>query len=149
MSKIPKKKAIEIEKNEIGCHLVISHKPHQSGYIEKWIDGKRYKLHRFIYEQIHGKIPNDLVIRHKCDNPTCINPDHLEIGTHEDNVEDRVVRNRSAIGISNGRAKLTDEDVRFIRSNKVNTNRELSIMFNVDSKVIRDVKSFKTWRHVL
>ncbi|MGL5580208.1 MAG: HNH endonuclease [Cetobacterium sp.] len=51
--------------------------------------------HRYFYEQIHGKIPEGLVVRHTCDNRLCLNPEHLILGTQLDNVQDRVERSRS------------------------------------------------------
>jgi hypothetical protein len=50
--------------------------------------------HRYVWQQANGPIPNGLVVRHKCDNPACVNLDHLELGTQADNMADRVNRNR-------------------------------------------------------
>ena len=55
---------------------------------------KTVKAHRWIYRLLHGEIPDGLVIRHKCDNPRCVNPRHLEIGTLSDNTRDAIVRRR-------------------------------------------------------
>lgn len=66
--------------------------------------GQRYFVHRLSYERHHGvKLDEDVIVRHKCDVPNCIRPDHLETGTHLDNVADRVARGRSAVGERNGR----------------------------------------------
>jgi hypothetical protein len=127
--------------------LCISHAKHRDGHVYICRDGKTKFLHRVVYEEKNGKIPEGMIIRHKCDNPSCINPDHLEVGTHKDNVTDRVERNRSAKGSNNGRAKLNDEKVREIRLSDLSIS-ELSRIFNVDRKVIRDVKNFITWKHV-
>ena len=72
--------------------------------------------HRLAYETLVGPIPEGHVVRHKCDNPPCINPDHLETGTHADNARDRVERGRSAIGLSVGTSKFSAKEVLEIRS---------------------------------
>ncbi len=79
-------------------------------------NGKKQQAHRVSWELRHGPIARGMVVRHKCDNPPCCNPDHLEIGTHADNSRDMVIRGRSLHGERNGRARLTDEQVRQIRS---------------------------------
>jgi hypothetical protein len=134
--------------NEKGCLLVISHHRSKDGHVKIQINGKQYRLHRYLFEQKYGKIPEGFVVRHKCDNPNCVNVEHLELGTHEDNVRDRVERDRSAKGERNGRAKLTEDDVRFIRSDNEHSVCQLAKMFNVDHKTIRNIKNYKTWKHV-
>lgn len=143
------RKPLKIETNDIGCELIVNRWMSKDGHIHLSNDGKRSLAHRLAYEQAFGEIPEGLIVRHKCDNPNCINPNHLELGTHEDNVKDRVERSRSAKGSNNGRAKLSEEDIRYIRNNDIHSNTELSKMFKVDPKAIRDIKNFKTWKHVV
>jgi len=69
------------------------------------------KTHRLAYEAWVGPIGEGLVVRHKCDNPPCINPEHLETGTHKDNMQDMYARNRNRSGTQ----RLTPKDVTFIR----------------------------------
>lgn len=142
------KKPIDTETNEKGCTLVVGKALNRDGYAVIWIDGIYHLAHRVSYEQSYGKISEGLVVRHKCDNPRCVNPSHLELGTHKDNALDRVKRDRSAKGIDNGRSKLTEDDVLFIRSDNGLNNSQLARMFNVDRKSIRCVKEYKTWTHV-
>lgn len=73
--------------------------------------------HRLAYETWVGPIPEGHVVRHKCDNSPCINPDHLETGTHADNMNDMVERGRCADqrGERGPRAKLSGKDVLDIR----------------------------------
>ena len=94
-------------------------KPTNNGYVYLTVAGKKVYAHRHAYEQAHGPIPDGLVVRHKCDNRRCINPDHLETGTKADNTQDMMERGRhrpvSIPGAANGRAVLSAEDVARIR----------------------------------
>jgi hypothetical protein len=78
---------------------------------------KSYAAHRLMYELKHGPIAEGQVIRHKCDNPPCINPDHLELGSVKDNVADMFARGRAnrASGERHGGAKLTISVLEIIR----------------------------------
>lgn len=68
-----------------------------TGYGVFKYNGKLHRAHRFALEVTHGEIPEGLVVRHKCDNPSCCNPEHLEIGTQADNMRDRTERGRGYI----------------------------------------------------
>lgn len=132
------------------CYLVIAKTitPTKDGHIHLRMNGDLVLLHRYVYEDSFGEIPKGLVVRHKCDNPNCINPNHLELGTHVDNVRDRVERNRSAKGESNGRTKLTEEQARFIKYDTNHTNSGLARMFNVSPKAVRLIKQGVNWKHI-
>ena len=101
-----------------------------------------------MYAQKYGDISSDDIIRHICDNPMCINPEHLIKGTHNDNVQDRVNRNRSAYGEKNGRSKLTESQViEIYNSNLINS--ELATIYHVHNKVIYDIKHKNKWKYLL
>lgn len=66
------------------------------GHIHEWRGGRRrlIKVHRLVYRETVGELPDHLLVRHSCDNPPCCNPEHLLIGTQADNVNDMVERHR-------------------------------------------------------
>jgi hypothetical protein len=78
------------------------------GEMQTYLLGKKkhYLMHRVSLQIFNGiDISSDNIVCHKCDNPSCINPKHLFLGTHLENVKDRVIKNRSAKGKNNGRYK--------------------------------------------
>lgn len=103
--------------------------------------------HRVSYVLNKGNIPSGLVVRHSCDNPTCVNPKHLLLGTHQDNVADRVNRNRSAIGERNGRSKLNPEQVKEILAS-ADTPTILGKRYHVDPRLIVKIKKREIWKHL-
>lgn len=107
--------------------------------------------HRLSYEMHKGQIPEGCVVMHSCDNPSCVNPDHLSIGTFKENTADMIAKGRKRTiapkGIDNGKAKLNDSLVRYIRQSSKNAAsiaRELSLSANC----IRGVRTGRTWSHV-
>jgi len=119
----------------------------KDGYAKIWRNGKEWREHRFVYTQHHGPIPRGLVVRHKCDNPSCINIDHLELGTPADNNRDRYVRNRYATNEDNPRSKLTNAQVKYIRDMyKIIAQRTLAKMFNVSNSCIVDIHYKRTYK---
>jgi hypothetical protein len=121
---------------------------HRQGYGVLWYEGKDRLEHRVAYCQHHGVTLDSIegqVIRHKCDNPPCINPEHLLIGTHKQNTQDMVSRGRQA------NVKLTWDMVRYIRANYVHRSREfgqypLAAMFGVSQSVVSEVIAHKIWK---
>lgn len=65
------------------------------GYGQIWVGGKVLRAHRVAYEAANGPIPEGMLVRHKCDNPLCCNPAHMELGTHDDNMRDKAIRDRA------------------------------------------------------
>ena len=80
------------------------------GYTYVRYNGVRQGTHRLAYETWVGPIPEGHVVRHKCDNHPCINPDHLETGTHADNARDKVERGRAPRGDSHWASKVTERE---------------------------------------
>lgn len=127
--------------------------PHK-GYGVFWREGKMNRAHRVSYEMTYGEIPKDMHVLHKCDNPACVRPEHLFLGTNDDNVADRVQKERSALGVGedNNRAKLTEQDIRDIRAEHATGKSgyvKLAKRYNVVPSTIRDIVHCKTWSHVV
>ena len=108
--------------------------------------------HRLAYEAWVGPIGEGLVVRHKCDNPPCINPEHLETGTNKDNTRDMITRGRDRIvGSKNSRAKFTDQDVLDIRmeyATGLTDQYRLARLFNVSQTTIGQIVRKETYFNV-
>ena len=116
---------------------------------------RNFLAHRFSYILYKGNIPNGLSVLHKCDVPQCVNPNHLEVGTHQDNMNDRKNRGRftkiSRRGEYNGIAKLTEDDVRKIRKMYKTGNynkKDLGNIFGCTRANIGSIINKKSWRHI-
>jgi hypothetical protein len=116
------------------------------GYGCFWINGKSYYAHRYSM-LLAGQDPTGYDILHSCDNPSCVNPSHLSLGTHADNMKDMKNKGRAHTG-KNLRIKLLDENqIKEIR-NSLDTHANLSRKYNVSSYTIQDVRSYKTYKYV-
>jgi hypothetical protein len=103
--------------------------------------------------KLHNKkdIPSGMFVMHKCDNPKCVNPYHLSIGTPKDNTQDMIAKGRKRVvspkGEGNGKSLLDAEKVRLIRSSKL-SHVELGRQLGVSSNCIRGVRIGRTWSHI-
>lgn len=106
--------------------------------------------HRFSWERANGPIPDGLIIRHKCDNPRCSNPRHLETGTYADNMADMVERGRSKTGESNPSAKLTHERVAEIKKRLIGGESQQSLAreYGVCQQTVSDISRGRNWASV-
>lgn len=77
-----------------GCWLWTGSTSKGYGQLSTWGGEQNYKAHRLAWELMNGPVPDGLVVRHKCDNPRCVNPSHLEVGTQKDNSMDTSRRGR-------------------------------------------------------
>lgn len=120
-----------------------------SGYGRFTTEGKKLRAHRFAYTAYKGPIPQGMLVLHSCDNPRCVNPDHLRVGTNVDNTRDKRDRNRfnAPKGEASNLSKLSEQDVVQIRSD-TRIAREVARDFGVTRSAIQSVRSKKTWAHV-
>jgi hypothetical protein len=114
--------------------------------------GKSLFAHRYSYELHNGKIPDGMFVMHKCDNPSCVNPNHLLVGTPKDNTQDALSKNRLKTIFLNGEnhpnCKLSINDVKYIKSHNEIKSIELANMFNVSPQTICDIRKNRKWRNV-
>lgn len=112
---------------------------------------KKFLAHRESYKKYKGPIPPGMLVRHSCDNPICVNPDHLSIGTYKDNSDDKVERGRQAKGESNGFAKLTEKQVLEMRSlysfRKV-TYKDLAKKYGVHLDTVKKAVRGVYWKYL-
>lgn len=107
--------------------------------------------HRVAWCLRFGEIPEGLCVLHRCDNPSCVRPDHLFLGTQLENIADMVSKKRHNLGQKNGRSRLTDVTVRAIKHLLITEDKshgEIANMFGVCRSLITMIANQKRWRHV-
>lgn len=131
------------------------------GYVQK--DGKGYgvfqvckrprKVHRISYVIYKGPIPEGMEVMHQCpngDNKLCVNPNHLELGTKEEHIIDRVKKGQSPKGARNVKAKLTEEqvlDIRYLREKGVQL-KCICKLYKMSQPQITSIIRRNTWKHI-
>lgn len=137
------------------CHEVISHYKDKCGYPRIKYKGKTTGLSRVSWIAINGEIPEDLFVLHQCDNPACINPKHLFLGTHEDNMRDCTRKGRQGgdkrRGVRNTQARLTDSDIVQIRmwASEIKVpSRAVSSLYGIGDTQAYLILSGQKWKHI-
>lgn len=128
----------------------------QFGYGQIGVDGQTKLAHRVAWELTNGQIPEGLEVCHHCDTPSCVNPAHLFLGTHEDNMLDMKSKGRGKRlakgkqGSAHHKAKLTEDDIRVIRDLITDgmTQRRIARQFGVSQSTISSIFRGELWRHV-
>lgn len=122
----------------------------RKGYGRIGVDGSTLAAHRVAYAEFVGPVPDGLVVRHKCDNPPCINPDHLEVGTQADNARDMVERGRSTRGARNPGARLTNEQAIEIyhRAKAEGGYRAIGLEYGVGESTVHNIVAGNSWSSV-
>jgi len=152
MRKISETILKKTKKTHSGCWLWIGYTENGYGITNVKVNGKYVKgrVHRIIFEDFVGPIPDGLLCCHRCDTRNCVNPEHIFLGTHKDNYEDARSKNRIPRGEEMPQSKLTSKQVLEIRRlSKTHSTRELAALFGISSashisKIIRGIK----WSHI-
>lgn len=121
----------------------------KDGYGEFFFGNKRFRAHRVAFRIAYGPVPPDQQVLHKCDTPSCCNPDCLYAGTHTQNMTDKAARTQYR-GERHHNAVLTTNAVREIRTMLKNQERisDIAQHFSVSEQTIHRIAKNKTWRHV-
>ena len=110
------------------------------------------RAHRISYALEFGITPADLCVLHTCDNPSCVRPDHLFLGTDTDNIADKIRKGRGAKGSAIGLSKLTEDDVvkmrRLYRESETLGMEDIAKIYHVSGNAGREAIIGKTWSHV-
>lgn len=137
-----------------GCWEWVGNK-HQQGYglMGDSNRGKTLKSHRISWEIHNGPIPEKMCVLHKCDNTSCVNPNHLFLGTQQDNITDMVSKGRQRtgrmMGSTNPISKLTEAQVLEIRALVgTMTQKAISSLYSVGEMTISRVVNRKLWGHI-
>ncbi len=125
---------------ESGCHIFIGFQ-NEKGYGRLKIGGRNYQTHRLSWMIHRGEIEDGMQVLHKCDTPSCCNPDHLMIGSNQDNIDDAVAKGRRF-------TKLTPSQVAEIRQGKESI-RSFARKFSVARSTVFEAKYGHTWNKCL
>lgn len=115
------------------------------------LDCQEKRAHRYFYEKRFGPIPAGMLVCHRCDNPPCVNPDHLFLGTYKDNAHDSMNKGRWPNGSQRSQAKLTESqvlEIRLIYGSGGTTQLDLARKFGVSRSLVRNIVLNKAWRQL-
>ena len=149
-NKVPNKTFWEQVEKTDGCWFWTGAKD-SCGYGTYSINRFVHKSHRYAYEFITKEKIGSRIAMHTCDVPSCVNPDHIRLGTHQDNMKDKVKKNRQAKGEKIGVSKLTNNDVLIARNRYKNekiTYQDLADQFGVCKDTMQKAIRGIYWKHL-
>lgn len=129
-----------------GC-FILDHKTDKDGYVKLCVSKKQVRAHRLAYELANGPIQKGMLVCHHCGVRSCINPHHLFLGSHEENMKDMVKKLRSGFGERHSGSKLKASQILEIRSSMLPASK-LALIYGVGHQTILDAKNFITWKSV-
>lgn len=119
-----------------------------TGYGRVGVRGKLLLAHRVSFEMVNGKIKKGMNVLHKCDIPSCVNPNHLWLGSHKENMKDMYKKGRACTGEDRPQSKLTIKKVEYIRERyKIGdiSQRELAKEIGISQPILCQVINKKRW----
>ena len=128
---------------ESGCVIWMGYAT-KNGYGQVGVGGKVLRAHRVAWELTNGSIPEGSDVLHKCDTPSCVNPEHLMLGSQSKNMADMVSKNRDAIGEKHGNAKLRLNSVIDILES-ANGPTELAKKHGISPSTVCDIRAGRSW----
>ena len=119
------------------------------GYGRSWFKGQARMVTRVLWELLHGNIPFGMHVLHKCDNPPCVNPDHLFLGTLQDNATDRdnKHRHRALKGSEHPRHKLSESDILNIQILDI-PSKNIAKLYGLHRSSVWRIKNNQAWKHL-
>ena len=149
VAKVRQRLLAKIKTNRRGCWLWQGAPSGRDGRGQIKVKGRSYQVHRLSYEVFVGPVEQFDVL-HSCDTPNCINPDHLFLGTHSDNMKDAFRKGRRSVeGLKNPRAKITPAIVRTIRRRyKPGNGRQLAEQFGLSRSAPCSIAKRRIWKGV-
>lgn len=126
-----------------GCWEWTANK-NKKGYGRIWISGRNHFAHRVFWRMMFGEIDGSLRVLHKCDNPSCVRPSHLFLGTLAENIADRDMKKRTARGEKNGNCKLTIDQVNAIRESG-ESSAVVACKFKIDRTQVNNIRARRQW----
>ena len=137
---------------ETQCWNWIGGKAARGRYGCLWFNGKNTSAHRISWKLFKGPIPNKIEVCHTCDNGLCINPKHLFLGTHQDNMDDMKKKKRlkPRVGENHHSVKITEPIARLIKimSNFGYSNKDIAGKLCVEKSIVRHIQQNETWTHI-
>lgn len=118
----------------------------RDGYGYFRVGDRMRPAHRVIYEHVHGSIPEGIKVCHHCDNPGCVNPKHLFVGTQTDNMQDAAKKERMPRGELHCHTTLTEKQVHEILASD-DTQAILAKRYEVSEGTIANIKVGRNWKH--
>lgn len=131
---------------ECGCLVWMGPSSKRTGYGHMALKGKAKMPHRVAWEVAFGPIPDGKMVLHRCDIRTCVNPAHLFLGTHKENMRDMAAKGRAASGDRSWAAKLSAKEVNEIRGSLLSQS-QLAADYGVCQATISNIKTMKNWRN--